>query len=73
MVRMNITLPDEVAEELGHVKNKSRFIAEAVHQKFQTEQRRRLEKELVEGYKAQAKEDKRIAEEWEATLGDGLE
>ena len=73
MVRMNITLPDEVAQELGHVKNKSRFIAEAVHQKFQTEQKRQLEKELVEGYKAQAKEDKRIAKEWEATLGDGLE
>lgn len=69
MVRMNITLPEGVAQELGHVKNKSRFIAEAVHQKFQAEQKRRLEKELVEGYKAQAAEDKRLNQVWEsATL-----
>ena len=34
MVRMNITMPERVAQKLDKVKNKSRFIAEAVEEKM---------------------------------------
>ena len=74
MVRMNITIPDDVAKELGHLKNKSRFIAEAVRERFKREQKRRREALLIEGYKSIADEDKRLGEEWgKAALTDGWE
>ncbi len=65
MVRMNITIPDEVAKELRRVKNKSRFIAETLRDKFKAEKRKKMEKILVEGYKQSAKEDQKINKEWE--------
>lgn len=74
MVRMNITIPDDVAKELGHLKNKSRFIAEAVRDRFRREQKRRREALLIEGYKKMADEDKNIGEEWDKeALADGWE
>jgi metal-responsive CopG/Arc/MetJ family transcriptional regulator len=70
MTRLNITLPDNIAEKLNRKKNKSRFIAIALQDKFEQEEQRALEEEMAEGYKAVAKEDKQVGGDWESA---GLE
>jgi len=65
MKRLNITLPDEVVQEIKDLPNKSRFIAEALKEKLERIERERLDRLLVEGYKATKEEDKRIDKEWE--------
>jgi metal-responsive CopG/Arc/MetJ family transcriptional regulator len=65
MVRINITLPDNIAQELKRVKNKSRFIAEIVREKFEEEKKRVLEAQLIDGYKNSSKEDEKMNQEWE--------
>ena len=72
-VRMNITLPLEIAEILKNVKNKSSFIAEAVRERFEREKKDNLIKELSEGYKVRKKEDTEISLEWDTTSGDGID
>ncbi|CAG0991679.1 hypothetical protein METP3_02692 [Methanosarcinales archaeon] len=72
-VRMNITLPLEIAEILKNVKNKSGFIAEAVRERFEREEKDNLIKELSEGYKVRKKEDTEISLEWDTTSGDGID
>jgi hypothetical protein len=72
-VRMNITLPIEIAEILKNVKNKSGFIAEAVRERFEREEKDNLIKELREGYKVRKKEDTEISLEWDTTSGDGID
>ena len=56
-VRMNITIPKDVAGVLAGVKNKSAYIAEAIREKKKNEERQRLRKELEAAYKESAKED----------------
>jgi len=65
MRRLNITLPDEVIREIKDLPNKSRFIAEALKEKLERIEREKLDRLLVEGYKATKEEDKRIDKEWE--------
>lgn len=65
MTRLNITLPDEIAKQLSEKHNKSRFIAEALKEKFEKEKRKKIERLLREGYKASSKEDKELNEDWE--------
>ena len=65
MVRMNITLPDEIAKKLAKKRNKSRFIAIALKEKFEREKKKRIERLLLEGYKASSKEDARVQGDWE--------
>jgi len=65
MKRLNITLPDEVVREIKDLPNKSRFIAEALKEKLERIEREKLDRLLVEGYKATKEEDKRIDKEWE--------
>jgi len=65
MMRLNITLPDEIAHRLSTKRNKSRFIAEAVKEKFEREKKKELERLMLEGYKATCKEDKNLNSEWE--------
>jgi metal-responsive CopG/Arc/MetJ family transcriptional regulator len=72
-VRVNITLPLEIAEMLRNVKNKSSFIAEAIRERIEREQKATLIRELSEGYKARQKEDKELALEWGMTSGDGID
>ncbi len=72
-VRVNITLPLEIAEMLRNVKNKSSFIAEAIRERIEREEKANLIRELSEGYKARKKEDKELANEWSMTLGDGID
>lgn len=71
MKRLNITLPDELDEELESLPNKSRFIAQALREKLEKEKRQKLDKLLIEGYQATKKEDHTINADWEkATLKD---
>ncbi|OGX42482.1 MAG: hypothetical protein A3G91_02530 [Omnitrophica WOR_2 bacterium RIFCSPLOWO2_12_FULL_50_9] len=69
MIRLNITIPEDVAEQLHHIRNKSQFISRALKEKFDREKTQKLEKALIEGYKETASEDRRTAGEWDnATL-----
>jgi metal-responsive CopG/Arc/MetJ family transcriptional regulator len=72
-VRVNITLPLEIAEMLRNVNNKSSFIAEAIRERIEREEKANLIRELSEGYKARKKEDKELALEWSMTSGDGID
>jgi len=65
MKRLNITLPEEIAQELKYIPNKSSFISEAVKEKLERINKEKLDKLLIEGYKATRKEDKEINQEWE--------
>lgn len=65
MNRLNITLPEELYEELKPIPNKSRFIADALRNQFNKIKRMKLDKLLIEGYKATKEEDKKLNEEWE--------
>lgn len=72
-VRVNITLPLEIAEMLKNVKNKSSFIAEAIRERVEREEKANLIKELSEGYKIRKKEDKELSLDWDTTSGDGID
>jgi metal-responsive CopG/Arc/MetJ family transcriptional regulator len=63
--RLNITLPEEIAQEIKDIPNKSDFIAVAVKEKLDRINKEKLDKLLIEGYKATRKEDKEINQEWE--------
>jgi metal-responsive CopG/Arc/MetJ family transcriptional regulator len=62
--RLNITLPEEIAQEIKYISNKSGFIAEAVKEKLDRINKEKLDKLLIEGYKATRKVDKEIDQEW---------
>ncbi len=72
-VRMNVTLPSEIAEMLKNVKNKSSFITEAIRERIEREEKASLVKELTEGYKVRKSEDLQIALEWDTASGDGID
>lgn len=68
-VRVNITLPEELAHELDGLvgpKKKSRFITEAVKKKIEALHRERMEALLEEGYKARQSEALEIAREFDS-------
>jgi len=65
MKRLNITLPEELYEELKNIPNKSHFIAEVVKDRLERQKKEKLDKLLIEGYKATKEEDKEINQEWE--------
>jgi len=65
MKRLNITLPEEIIEEIKNVPNKSCFITQALKEKLERTKREKLDELLIEGYKATKEEDKRIDKEWE--------
>ena len=65
MVRLNITLPDEMAKKIANKRNKSRFIAEALKEKIEREEQKQIEQLLLEGYSATSKEDAKLEADWE--------
>ena len=68
-VRLNITLPKELAHALDKVtgsRKRSHFIAEALRQRIEQMEKEELEKILEEGYRATAQENLAIAKEFEA-------
>jgi metal-responsive CopG/Arc/MetJ family transcriptional regulator len=71
MKRLNITLPEELIEEIKDLSNKSRFIAEALKEKLERIKREELDRKLIEGYKATIKEDKKINKDWEKITLEG--
>jgi metal-responsive CopG/Arc/MetJ family transcriptional regulator len=71
MKRLNITLPEEIAQEIKDIPNKSGFISEAVKEKLERINKEKLDQLLIEGYKATRKEDKEINQEWEKITLEG--
>ncbi|HCL90757.1 MAG TPA: hypothetical protein DHW70_05510 [Candidatus Atribacteria bacterium] len=71
MKRLNITLPEEIAQKIKYIPNKSGFISEAVKEKLERIDKEKLDKLLIEGYKATRKEDKGINQEWEKITLEG--
>ena len=71
MVRFNITMPEDVAEMLKEINNKSKFIADALREKFLKDRKKKLEKELKEAYQDSSKEGVGLEKEWDNTLDDG--
>jgi len=71
MKRLNITLPERIAQELKNIPNKSSFISEAVKEKIERINKEKLDKLLIEGYRATRKEDKEINLEWEKITLEG--
>lgn len=64
--RLNITLPKDIFEKLKAVSNKSEFIADALKEKLEREEKEALDALLCEGYQATREEDRAINAEWEA-------
>ena len=69
--RLNITLPEEIAKEIKDIPNKSGFISEAVKEKLDRINKEKLDKLLIEGYKATRREDREINQEWEKITMEG--
>ena len=73
MVRMNITVPEDIIKELRHIRNKSSFITETLREKFKVERIKSLDRLLQESYKKSAKEDAAIVKDWDLASGDGID
>jgi|GEM_PF-756205 len=65
MKRLNITLPEKVAEAIEVYGNKSKFITRAIVEKIEKDKTGKLENMLAEGYKNEKSEDKKINAMWE--------
>ena len=67
-VRLNITIPEEVARQLDRIvgaRGQSRFIAETLRKRIQEIEEQKLQQMLEEGYKARKRESQSIAKEFE--------
>ena len=74
MVRLNITIPEDLVKQLRQIRNKSGFIAQAIREKFEREKKEKLRKVLVEGYQKMTSEDALLNPDWErASLEDDKE
>ncbi len=70
VVRLNITLPEELAQDLNNIvkpKSKSRFIAEALKQRLEKIRYDSLRDMLEEGYRARKDESHSLSKEFEQT------
>ena len=68
MVRMSITIPEELAQKLDQVagsRKKSEFITESLKERIRKMEQEKLQNELVDGYKARKAESISIAAEFE--------
>ena len=68
-VRLNVTLPKGLVEAMNRLtepRKRSRFIAEAVRQKIEQKNKDEMEKLLIEGYQAVAKESLALTQEFES-------
>jgi metal-responsive CopG/Arc/MetJ family transcriptional regulator len=72
-MRLNITLPDELAHKLDDKNNKSRFIAQALEEKFEKEEKENLERLMAQGYMQVRVEDEKVSKDWEKADLDGWE
>jgi metal-responsive CopG/Arc/MetJ family transcriptional regulator len=73
-LRLNITLPKKLVEAMNRVtepRKRSRFIAEAIRQKIEQKEKEEMEKLLVKGYLAAAKENLALRREFESADVEG--
>ena len=69
MVRMNITIPEDLARQLDQLvdsRKKSRFIAEALKERVKKIEEDKLQKMLEEGYKRRKEESLSISRDFES-------
>jgi len=69
MVRMNITIPEDLARQLDQLvdsRKKSRFIAEALKERVKKIEEDKLQKMLEEGYKKRKEESLSISRDFES-------
>jgi predicted CopG family antitoxin len=71
MKRLNITIADNLYQELESVPNKSRIISEALREKLERDRRKKLDVLLIEGYQAGQDEDTKLVKEWEKITLEG--
>lgn len=68
-IRLNITIPKDLFTALNQCagpRKKSRFIAQAIRKQIELQQKQALDKALEEGYRAAARENLIISDEFEA-------
>lgn len=69
MVRMNITIPEDLARQLDQLvdsRKKSRFIAETLKERVKKIEKDKLQKMLEEGYKRRKEESLSISRDFES-------
>ena len=74
MVRLNITLPDDLARRVNEVAGpgrKSHFIAETLQRRLQEIKDQELQDVLAEGYQARSEEASSLAREFESVDFEG--
>jgi hypothetical protein len=64
--RLNITLPKQQLDRLKKMPNMRAFIAEALREKLDAEERAKAADELGRAYRAAAEEEASLVEDWEA-------
>jgi len=62
MKRLNITIPDSLAEQIKDVPKKSSLIA--LQERLKRLAEEKLDSLLIEGYKATRREDRETNEQW---------
>lgn len=70
--RLNITLPKSEADRIRNLPNKSAFIAQAVREKLEAEEKVRREDELARAYRNACQEEAGIIADWDSVAGDSL-
>lgn len=73
--RKNVYFPVDLLKRISEVKEDtdfSSFIREAAKEKVEQIEREKLKKQLEEGYKAKAKLNKKISEDFEYVDGENL-
>jgi CopG family transcriptional regulator/antitoxin EndoAI len=68
VVRMNITIPQELARKVDEVtepRKRSQFITEALKRRIEEIHREKVQKALEEGYKARKEESRSTTKEFE--------
>lgn len=71
-IRFNITLPKDIGLKVRQSKNHSALIAQSLREKFERDEKSKLEQLLAKAYADSAQEDKEINEDWDTTAGDGI-
>ncbi|MCU0240582.1 MAG: hypothetical protein MUC29_14165 [Pyrinomonadaceae bacterium] len=67
MRTLEIKLPDEIFGVLSSLsKKQDKFVLEAIREKLEREKGQNLKQQMIEGYKATAKEDLALTKEFES-------
>lgn len=69
---MNITLPREAMARLRKKPNRSAFVALAVREKLDSEEKARRERALAEAYRQASEIDADLIDDWDGPTADNL-